>query len=273
MRIHHLNCATLCPVSSRLINGKGGLLAPAKMICHCLLIETGNDLILVDTGLGLQDIAHPDHLGRIFRRLIRPQLDPAETAAKQIIQLGFDLNDVRHIILTHLDLDHAGGLSDFPTAKVHVSMSEYNATEVIKSWRKKFRYHPIQWAKNPDWQLHEVAGEKWFGFDAVRTIDDAETEVLLVPLRGHSAGHCGIAVKSSDNWILHCGDAYYYYGEMSSESPHCPPGLRAFQCLLAADNEARIYNQNRLRELKQNSSSMIQLLCAHDQTELIRASQ
>ncbi len=38
-------------------------------------------------------------------------------------RLGYSINDVRHIILTHLDLDHAGGLHDFPNAAVHVSGS------------------------------------------------------------------------------------------------------------------------------------------------------
>ncbi|MFD0510570.1 MBL fold metallo-hydrolase [Streptomyces aureus] len=31
--------------------------------------------------------------------------------------LGYAVDDVRHIVLTHLDLDHAGGLPDFPRAR------------------------------------------------------------------------------------------------------------------------------------------------------------
>jgi len=41
MRIHQLNCGSLCPHGALLINGEGGLLAPAKVVCHCLLIEAG----------------------------------------------------------------------------------------------------------------------------------------------------------------------------------------------------------------------------------------
>ena len=41
MRIHHLNCGSLCPHGALLINGEGGLLAPAKVVCRCLLIEAG----------------------------------------------------------------------------------------------------------------------------------------------------------------------------------------------------------------------------------------
>ena len=39
MRIHHLNCGTSCPHGARLLNGEGGWLEPARMVCHCLLIE------------------------------------------------------------------------------------------------------------------------------------------------------------------------------------------------------------------------------------------
>ena len=49
MRIHHLNCGSMCPLGRRLINGDGGWLASAHLCCHCLLIEGRNGLTLVDT--------------------------------------------------------------------------------------------------------------------------------------------------------------------------------------------------------------------------------
>jgi glyoxylase-like metal-dependent hydrolase (beta-lactamase superfamily II) len=266
LRIHHLNCATLCPVSAKLVNGAGGLFSPALMICHCLLIETKNKLILVDTGLGLQDLAHPDPLGFVFRNLIRPKLCIAETAVEQVKKLGFSPDDVRHIIVTHLDLDHAGGLPDFPRAEIHVSGLEYSSAMAGNSFRDKFRYRPKQWSHQPKWKTHAIAGEKWFGFDAVRTVDEAETEVLLIPLRGHTTGHCGVAVKSEDKWILNCGDAYFFHAEMSPR-PDCTPALNIFQRLMESDHGARMNNQQRLRELKQNHGNDIQLFCSHDHSE------
>ncbi len=270
MRIYHLNCATLCPISARLVNGSGSLISPATMICHCLLIETGRKLILVDTGLGLQDIAQADSLGYIFSKIIRPKLSLAETAAEQVKKLGYSANDVQHIILTHLDLDHAGGLPDFPNAEVHVSSTEYNSAMTIRSFRDKFRYRSSHWSYNPKWKLHTVQGEKWFGFEAVGTIDNEETEVLLIPLSGHSDGHCGIAAKLSEKWILHCGDAYFFYGEMSLKKSHCTPGLSIFQRIMETDHKARIHNQNRIRELKQAHGNNIQMFCSHDHSELLK---
>ena len=67
MRVHHLNCGTICPPFGRLTRGKGSLLSRGHMICHCLLIETNDGLVLVDTGIGLGDIASPrERLGAGF---------------------------------------------------------------------------------------------------------------------------------------------------------------------------------------------------------------
>ena len=95
MKIHHLNTGTMCPMGRRLVNGTGGLFQRARMVCHCLLIETGDGLALVDTGIGLGDIATPDRLGRRWLRQTAPKLDPAETAVQQVRALGYSPNDVR----------------------------------------------------------------------------------------------------------------------------------------------------------------------------------
>ena len=73
LNVHHLNCGTMCPACARLINGKGGWLDPAQLVCHVLLIETPKDgLVLVDTGIGTHDIETPSRLGQPFLALTRP---------------------------------------------------------------------------------------------------------------------------------------------------------------------------------------------------------
>lgn len=257
----------MCPVGRRLIHGEGGWLAPAHMCCHCLLVEGRNGLILVDTGLGTADIANPVRLGLGFNLLTRPKLMMEETAIQQIRALGFDPRDVRDVVPTHLDLDHAGGLGDFPWAQVHVFEREYDAAMARRSIHEKARYIPSQWAHGPQWARHEVQGERWMGFDAMRALPGTDDEVLLVPLTGHTHGHCGIAVRSGTGWLLHCGDAYFYRGEKDWD-PTCPLGLRIFQSLLQMDGAARVANQQRLRELKRDHGSEVTLFCAHDSVEL-----
>ena len=94
------------------------------MVCHCLLIETDEGLVLVDGGIGTGDIADPARLGPSWVREVSPRLDPAETALAQVRALGFRASDVRSLVMTHLDLDHAGSVPDFPHAKVHVHARE-----------------------------------------------------------------------------------------------------------------------------------------------------
>lgn len=268
VRIHHLNCATMCPYSRRLIAGEGGWFEPAEMCCHCLLIETGQGLVLVDTGLGTDDVRSPLQLGRPFLALTRPQLRQEETALAQIRKLGFRGEDVRHVVLTHLDLDHAGGLPDFPAAKVHVFAPEVEAA-LSPSLRERPRYIAQHWKHGPDWVRHRVEGERWFGFEAIRAIPGLDPDVLLVPLVGHTRGHCGVAVRGSQGWLIHCGDAYFFHGEVETPAA-CPLGLMAFQSLVQINGEQRLHNQRRLRELKAQHGGEIELFCAHDPVELTR---
>lgn len=267
MKVHHLNCGSMCPLGRRLLNGEGGWLAAAHMCCHCLLIEGRNGLILVDTGLGTGDVSNPKRLGGAFNAVVRPRLMMSETALHQIRELGLDPRDVRHIVPTHLDLDHVGALSDFPQAQVHVYARELNAALSRASLHEKARYIPAQWAHGPLWSPHELEGERWMGFDAIKALPDTDEDVLLVPLTGHTQGHCGVAVRGDEGWLLHCGDAYFYRGEMDAE-PECPIGLRVFQNMVQMNRTQRLANQARLRQLKQTHGDEITLFSAHDPVEL-----
>jgi glyoxylase-like metal-dependent hydrolase (beta-lactamase superfamily II) len=260
--IHHLNCGTLCPRGARLINGEGGLLASARLVCHCLLVEGAEGLVLIDTGLGLADATNPRQLGRPFLTIVRPRVDPAETAISQVRELGFEPRDVRHIVATHLDLDHAGGLPDFPDAEVHLLGRELRAA-MNPDWRERARYLAVQWAHGPRWVQHDVDGDDWLGFESVQILPGSDAEILLIPLPGHTRGHTGVAIRQADGWLLHCGDAYFHHGEVQTP-PHCPPGLRVFQELNQLDRAARRQNRERLRELAQRHAHGLELICSHD---------
>ncbi len=265
--VHHLACGLLHPRPDRLCYERGG---HRHLVCHCLLVEVGDELVLVDTGLGRADVADPrGRLGPGFLAAIRPALDERHTAIAQLEQRGFDPRAVRHIIVTHLDLDHAGGLSDFPHATVHVMRTEHQQAHALEGFHDRQRYRPAQWSHGARWALHDVAGETWQGLRAVRELPGLPPEILLVPTVGHSAGHAAVAVKSGDGWLLHCGDAYFHRGEVDPSAPTCPPGLRFFQWLVAHDRKARLENQARLRELATAGEGM-QLFCAHDPHELAR---
>jgi glyoxylase-like metal-dependent hydrolase (beta-lactamase superfamily II) len=271
MRIHHLNCGTCCPFGGRLFDGHSdGIFG--KLVCHCLLIETTQGLVLVDTGFGTRDINHPHgRLSEFFLKLNNIQLRPEETAIAQVRALGFDPRDVRHIVLTHLDFDHAGGIEDFPNAVIHVTSREKEVADQGKggAFVGRKRYRPRQWNGAEHWRLYPFGGgERWFGFDAVRDLDGLPPEILLVPLSGHTWGHSGVAVQKDDgNWLLHAADAYFYREEIRHDTYRCPPGLRAYQRLMEVDRGARLSNQALLRQLTHEHGAEINVFSAHDVVE------
>jgi len=269
MRVHHLNCGSFCPHGARLVNGEGGLLDRATIVCHCLAIEASDGLVLVDTGFGMEDARNPRQLGGLFSAMMNPRPKVETTALEQLKALGFAAGDVRHIVTTHLDLDHAGGLPDFPEAEVHLFAPELEAA-LNPKLDERLRYiGGAHWKHEPRWVTHEAGGDDWFGFESVRILPGIDAELLLVPLAGHSRGHTAVAIKANDNWLLHCGDAYFNHGELATP-PSCPPMLRFFQNLTAVDNKARKANRERLRELIARHGDEVTLFCAHDPHELER---
>ncbi|WP_024512484.1 MBL fold metallo-hydrolase [Bradyrhizobium sp. ARR65] len=263
MHIHHLNTGTMCPIGRRLVNGTGSIFQRARMVCHCLLLETQDGLALVDTGIGLDDIANPMRLGRRWVRQTSPRLNPAEAAVHQVKALGYAASDVRHLLLTHLDRDHAGGMPDFPKAKVHVHRREYEMAVLGKPAAPKGRYVIEQWKHGPDWALYDGGGEDWFGFKAVRALGDREADILLIPLPGHTLGHCGVAVRGKDKWILHAGDAYFFHGQLR-ERVRMPLVLGYFQRRVDMDQAVRVANQERLRALQAAHGAEVEIINSHD---------
>jgi glyoxylase-like metal-dependent hydrolase (beta-lactamase superfamily II) len=259
----------MCPHGRKLINGDGGLFEKARLVCHCVLVQDADGLVLIDTGFGLDDMRHTRQLGLIFDTLFDPQARESETAVEQVGALGFQPQDVRRIVLTHLDVDHAGGLPDFPDAEVHVLGRELDAA-MTPSLRERERYVKVHWAHGPKWVRHEPEGEQWLGFESVRVVPGEEQEILLVPLYGHTRGHCGVAVKRDDGrWLLHCGDAFFHRGEVETPA-NCPPALRAYANIGSVENAVRKQNTERLRELAKRSGEQVELFCAHDPVTLDR---
>ena len=246
-QIHHINCGTL------------RVAGYPTVVCHCLLLQDESGLALVDTGIGLLDVQNPtERLGQAQIDNAGFQFNEDDTAVRRIESLGFSREDVRHLILTHGDPDHTGGLADFPNAVVHVAEEEL-AHLSSGHWR----YLPIHFAHSPQWSVHGPHSRDWFGLEARPLGLGFSSDVLLVPLFGHTLGHCGVAVQDGGRWLLHVGDAYYLRAELTDENH--PVSLFAAQ---RADNdEMRRASLDTLRQLLTRHGDQIEMIGYHDISE------
>jgi glyoxylase-like metal-dependent hydrolase (beta-lactamase superfamily II) len=251
----------------------------ARLTCHCLLIETATQgLVLVDTGFGLRDAMRPTpRLPGWNLALLRPRLDPDRTAIRQLKQLGFAPGDVRHIVMTHLDFDHAGGLIDFPHATVHLTAAEAEAATRRRGFVARTRWRPAQWGDRRRWRTVETrlgrrgGGERFFGLPHARELEGLPPEILLVPLPGHTPGHAGVAVQGPRGWMLHAGDAYFNREEAHGQGS-APPLVAGYERIMAADEAARRESQLRLRIMLRSPDSDLAVFCTHDPVEFVAMS-
>jgi len=262
--VHHLNCATLCPIAGFLL---GGSAWRGRMVAHCLLVETERDgLILIDTGFGTRDVSGATGLRRpAFRALCKPALSHAETAIAQVESLGYKPDDVEHIVVTHLDLDHAGGLSDFPRATVHLHAREHAAAMARKHFKERERYISAHWSHGPRWQVYSEDGDTWRGLPAVTRLRGLDADIGLLPMHGHTRGHSAVLVKTGERWLVHAGDAYFHRNAIEGNAK-VPLGFAAFERASEMNPAARRASVAALRQLAASYRDL-DMFCSHDERE------
>jgi len=160
-----------------------------RMGTNCLLVESGDELVLVDTGIG--DKLDPK-LAEIYG------LDPESTRLPETIRAaGFEPGDVTQVVLTHLHFDHcgwnttrdaSGGLAPtFPNARYWLARGEVEHAR-FPNERDRASYFPENW-------------EPLFAAGVVELFDD-EAEpaagVRAVRTPGHNADMCVVELDGGD---------------------------------------------------------------------------
>lgn len=264
VRVRHLDCCSMCP---RI----GAVNAENRFVGHVLVVETAaSGVVVVDTGIGDAARREPArYLGRGFAVLFNPDREPSRSLRAQLVALGL-ADDVRHIVLTHLDGDHAGGIADFPRATVHVHQRELEAANRRRSFNERIRYRPILWEHRPRFATYDDGGDEWFGFPAVRTLEGLPDDIVAVPLTGHTRGHAAIAVRDGERWLMHCGDGYFHQGIVDPSRPPPTRAVTRFETRIAIDRGRVAANHERLRELVASRQPGLSVFSAHDPDEFQR---
>jgi glyoxylase-like metal-dependent hydrolase (beta-lactamase superfamily II) len=263
VKVHHLNAGTMHPPLT------------GRIVCHVLVCETDAGPVVVDTGFGSQDVATPGPRIGAIRRVLRPRLDPDETVVRQLEALGYDPRDVRHVVLTHLDSDHTGGLADLPWAQVHTTAAEHRAATRPPTLVEKQRYRAAQLAHGPRMVTYGGGGDAWRGFAGAHQLTRIDERLVLVPLPGHTRGHAAVAVdRGPDGWLFHAGDAMFdrVVVEPAAGSPEAQRRRRAilaFERFAALDRSALSGNHRELARL--HASPDVEVVCAHDPVLFDRA--
>lgn len=133
-------------------------------------------------------------------------VDPRLTVFERLRSRGIGPEQVTDIILTYLDNDHAGGVHDFPTPPYTFSQEELTGYD---GTRARGPYKPYQISHLTNFRPYEPTGEMSFDLSARSLQLPGDLDAKLVPLPGHTMGHCGVAYREEGRWSLHPGDAYF----------------------------------------------------------------
>lgn len=159
----------------------------------CYLLNTGDELLLVDTGMAYTERANKyHHPGSV-------QL-PEQAMPEAVKLAGYNPDDISKIVFTHLHWDHTFYMKDFKNAKYYAQRREYEfAMNPIPLYYKSYEYKDLG------------IEAPFIGVDF--ELLDGEAEIIpgvrVYPTPGHSPGHQAVEVDTKDG-TYHCvGDAIF----------------------------------------------------------------
>jgi N-acyl homoserine lactone hydrolase len=176
--------------------------------------------ILVDTGLHPSIATDPvQNLGRFSTWLCKPQLDHGDDVSAQLRAKGVDPGSIRLVIMTHLHIDHASGIADFPDSTFIVTAPEWEAA-TTGAFAFSKGYHRPQFDYTFDFRTVSFDGDKVNSYASFgRTIDlFGDGSIRLASTPGHSAGHQSVIVRLKSRDMVIGGDAIYFEQQLEPGS-------------------------------------------------------
>jgi N-acyl homoserine lactone hydrolase len=168
-------------------------------------IEHREGVILVDTGVSAA-VKRLPRWHPYFRNAVRFDIEPEEEAGPQLRAVGIRPGDVRRVVLTHLHIDHDGGLAAFPTSEILVSPGELKRASGIAGRIRG--YLPERWPKHFDPQPLALDGGAYGPFARSKRLT-GDGAIVVVATPGHTPDHLSVIVEDGDKVVFVAGDASY----------------------------------------------------------------
>jgi N-acyl homoserine lactone hydrolase len=173
---------------------------------YAWVIEHPEGVIVVDTGQATHLLQTATSLHPYMRWEVRFRITPDEEIGPQLRALGIGPHDVTRVVLTHLHIDHDGGLAHFPRSEILVSRGEL---QTASGWIGRMRgYLPNRW---PSWfnpVALDLAPEAYGPFAASKHLTSAG-DVVAVATPGHTAHHVSVLVEDQGITYFLAGDTSY----------------------------------------------------------------
>jgi N-acyl homoserine lactone hydrolase len=178
---------------------------PAFLVEH-----PGAGAVLIDTGFHPSVAVDPKkNLGRLSLSVFKDvSMEPGQSAVAQLRMRGIEPAQVRVVIMTHLHMDHASAISDFPDATFILSKAEWAAATTQGA---RNGYLRRQFDHAFDYRLLDFEGpgaESFVTFG--RSFDlfgDGSVRCVYTP--GHSPGHLSVVLRLRRREALVAADAVY----------------------------------------------------------------
>ena len=176
--------------------------------------------LLIDTGLHSSVAVKPqENFGRLpllaFKDL---KMEPEQAVPAQVRALGIDPARIEVVVMTHLHVDHASGISEFPHATFVVSRREWDGAT---DGGPRQGYTQRQFDHGFDYRLIDFEGpdaESFAGFG--RSFDlfgDGSVRCVYTP--GHTLGHLSVVLRLRSREVLVAGDAIYLRQNLDEMHP------------------------------------------------------
>jgi N-acyl homoserine lactone hydrolase len=169
-------------------------------------IDHPEGIIVVDTGQGAHLLESGRSLHPYVRWEVAFRIEREQEIGPQLRALGIASRDVKRVVLTHLHMDHDGGLVHFPESEILVASGEL---QTARGYLGRLRgYLPHRWPSWFDPKPLSLAAESFGPFAASRRLTQAG-DVVAVATPGHTADHISVVVQDGGIDYFLAGDTSY----------------------------------------------------------------